>query len=248
MKTMDTLHGHRHSPPGQHEHEYEPAYGLPEALPADEKVLWQGSPDWKSLAISRFHVRKLVVYFAAMLAVRVWSQMSDGLGLFDAIQGSMLMLALAALAIGLLSGMAWFTARTTVYTMTNKRMVMRIGIVLTMTLNLPFKRVEAADLKLHGGGDGDISLKLLKPDRIAYLHLWPHSRAWRLARPEPTLLCVPKAQAVAERLLQAWQSVQVDATQTRHAAAKPSERPVAAQPGPSGVGMSGELAQQLATR
>ena len=28
-----------------HEHELEPQYGLPERLPATEKILWQGSPD-----------------------------------------------------------------------------------------------------------------------------------------------------------------------------------------------------------
>jgi hypothetical protein len=99
-------------------------------------------------------------------------------------------LLLAAIAVGLVSLIAWFTARTTVYTLTDKRVVMRIGIVLTMSLNLPLRRVEAADLKTTGR-QGDISLRLLKPDHIAYLHLWPHARAWRLARPEPTLLCLP---------------------------------------------------------
>ena len=37
------------------EHELEPQYGLPERLPATEKILWQGSPDASVLARSAFH-------------------------------------------------------------------------------------------------------------------------------------------------------------------------------------------------
>ena len=44
-----------------HEHELEPQYGLPERLPATEKILWQGSPDARALARSAFHIRKLAL-------------------------------------------------------------------------------------------------------------------------------------------------------------------------------------------
>ena len=202
-----TSHGHRHSAPGQHEHEHEPQYGLPEALPADEQLLWQGSPVWTTLAVRRFHVRKLVIYFALLLAARMASLLSDGQALWPAVKDSLPLLALSAIAVGLVTLIAWFTASTTVYTLTNRRVVMRIGIVLTITLNLPLRRLEAADLRAHTGTTGDVSLRLLKPDHIAYLHLWPHARAWRLARPEPTLLCVADAAAVARQLTNAWQSL-----------------------------------------
>ena len=35
--------------------------------------------------------------------------------------------------------LAWLTSRNTVYTITNKRVVMRIGIVLSVTFNLPLR-------------------------------------------------------------------------------------------------------------
>ena len=38
------------SAPLAEEHEFEAARGLPELLPAGERVLWQGSPDWRGLA------------------------------------------------------------------------------------------------------------------------------------------------------------------------------------------------------
>ncbi len=253
MNASRTAHAHRHTPPGQHEHEYEPQLGLPEPLPAGEKLLWQGSPCWKTLAVRRFHVRKLMVYFGVLLAARVASLGADGLPLSAALAGSTFLLVLAAIAVGLVALIAWFTARTTVYTLTDRRVVMRIGIVLTITLNLPYKRLEAADLNLHSGAVGDIALRLLRPDHIAYLHLWPHARPWRLARPEPSLLCIADAQAVASQLTTAWQAL--NAAVQRQAGAAP---PQAATPAAGSAhtaaaqaavdGRRGELSPTLATR
>ncbi len=47
-------------------------------------------------------------------------------------------------------------------------------------------------------------MQLAEGDSIAYLHLWPHARPWRAARPEPMLRCVPQAAQVAQLLSQAW--------------------------------------------
>ena len=33
-----------------HEYEFEPQFGLPERLPSDEFIVWQGSPDIGALA------------------------------------------------------------------------------------------------------------------------------------------------------------------------------------------------------
>ena len=48
-----------------HEYEFEPQFGLPERLPSDEIIVWQGSPDVAALAYSAFHFKKLALYFAA---------------------------------------------------------------------------------------------------------------------------------------------------------------------------------------
>lgn len=201
--------GHRHSAPGQHEHDHEPQWGLPEPLPAGERILWQGAPQWVPLAIQRFHLRKLVLYFALLLGLRAASMLSDGVPLGTALWALVPLVALSALGLGLVALIAWFTARTTAYTLTDRRVVMRIGIVLTITLNLPLKRIEAADLRPRGQGTGDIALRLLPGDHLAYLHLWPHARPWRLRRTEPMLLSLRDAQTVSETLVQAWSRVQV---------------------------------------
>ena len=194
-----------HRQPRQdHEHEFEAAPGLPEPLPPGEHLLWQGSPDWWMLARHAFHLRKLAAYFGAMLVLRVVFLLHDGAALSEALRSTLGLLALAALGLALVAMMAWLSAKSTVYTLTEKRVVMRIGIVLTLTFNIPFKRIAAAGLHLDGSGSGDLPLTLLGPDRIAYLHLWPHARPWRLGKPEPMLRSVPQAALVARVLSRAW--------------------------------------------
>lgn len=189
---------------GGHEHEFEPVRGLPEELPAGEQLLWQGSPDWKPLARRAFHLRKLVLYFAALVVLRL-VVMAGGTATAGAMLISALwMVLLGATAIGLLAVVAWLSARSAVYTITSQRVVMRVGIVLTLSFNIPFKRIAAAGLHLEADGSGDIPLTLSGEDRIAWLHLWPHARPWRLARPEPMLRSVPQAAEVAQVLATAW--------------------------------------------
>ncbi len=186
------------------EHEHEAAPGLPEALPPGERLLWQGAPDWRVLAVEALHVRKVALYFAVLLAWRVADAASSGAGVGSALLSTALVLPLALLGLALLAGFAWLVARTTVYTLTDKRVVMRVGVVLSVTFNLPFRTIEAAALRERRDGHGDITLSLSGPDRIAYLHLWPHARAWQLRRPQPQLRCVPEVAQAAELLQQAW--------------------------------------------
>lgn len=188
----------------EHEHEFEPEYGLPEPLPAGEHVLWQGAPDWRTLARHVFHVRTLVVYFAVILVIRATVVAMNGGTGAEVIRAVALLSPLAALAVGIAAGMALLCARTTVYTITDKRVAMRIGIVLNLTFNLPLSRIAMADLREIARGTGDIPLALSGSDRIAYAHLWPHARPWRLARPEPMLRCIPDVARVAAILKQAW--------------------------------------------
>lgn len=201
-----------------HEHEFEAAPGLPEPLPPGERLLWQGRPGVWMLAVHAFHVRKVAVYFALMLGLQALLLAGEPEGLTARPLITSLVMASAGLA--LLFGTAWWSASTALYTVTDRRIVMRIGIVLTLTFNLPLRLVSAADVKVWSGGHGDISLSMAGWDRIGYLHLWPHARAWELRRPQPTLRCVPDAAAVAGLIHEAWRKVhpQADTVQTAQSA------------------------------
>jgi hypothetical protein len=99
--------------------------------------------------------------------------------------------------------MAWLNSRTTVYTITNRRVVMRFGAAIPKAINIPFAIVESASIKPLSGDGGDIALQLKAPNKIAFLHLWPHARPWRMASPEPTLRALSQARSVAGILSEA---------------------------------------------
>jgi hypothetical protein len=185
------------------EHEFEAALGLPEPLPRGERILWQGAPDWRVLAREALHTRTLSIYFAVLLALRATTVLSGGGSALDAAEAVLWLLPLAVAAIAVLSLMAWLIARTSVYTITDKRVVMRIGVVLSITFNLPHAQIESAGLRENRDTSGDITLLLADTDRIAYVHLWPHARPWQVKRTQPMLRALPQARTVAALLAQA---------------------------------------------
>lgn len=212
------------------EHDYEPIPGLPEKLPAGEVILWQGAPVRRAFAIRCMHLPLLAGYFGLMVLARagtvLWEGASAGVTARDAlwfILPSLGVLGLAAL-------LSWAVARTTVYTITNRRLVFRIGIALSMTVNLPFSIVQAAAARLNPDGSGDISVTLSGTDRISYLFFWPHVRPWRITRPQPTLRAVADAAAVAQLLSRALAAASAVPVRTNVAAAEPEAPRGAIQP------------------
>lgn len=178
--------------------DFEPIRGLPEALPAGEKILWQGAPAWRVLAKDALHVRKILLYFGILLLWRLVLARADGDSLSQALVSAVPLLSVATAGLVVLAVLAWLLARTTVYTITNRRLVMRFGIALPMTVNVPFRVVESVGSTVDVKGYGGIALKLLGEDRIAYLNLWPHARRWQFARPQPMMRAIPDVAAVSE--------------------------------------------------
>jgi hypothetical protein len=187
-----------------HEHEFEPQFGLPERLPSDEHILWQGSPDLGALASSAFHIKKLVIYFIFLIGACAWPALEAGAGVMAVLQAIKWIAPLTLLGLGAVWILAYLTTRTTVYTLTNKRVVMRLGIVLTVTFNFPLKQIASSDVRILDGSFGDVTLSLQGTDQIAWIHLWPSVRSWRISKPEPTLRAIPDAQAFAIQFRDAW--------------------------------------------
>ena len=188
------------------EHEFEAALGLPEPLPAGEKILWQGAPRWTAMAKHVFHMQWLAVYFAMIVGLQIFTVAGNEGGLAASWSSVALAIFLALIGLLLVGLLAYWSATTTMYTLTNRRIVMRVGIVLTVTFNLPYTTLRSADLKLYKDGTGDIPMQIATKDKIAFFHLWPHVRPWRLAKPEPMLRCIPDAKQVAALLTESWKS------------------------------------------
>jgi hypothetical protein len=176
---------------------------LASRLPAGERVLWHGRPNWKTLALRAFHLRKLAIYFALLLVWYGATVFSSHDTIADAAVSTLRMTGVALVPLALVCLYAWMTSRATIYMITDRRVVMRVGIALPLTINLPFRRIETAGLKIWTGGDGDIPVSLAQAERMTYLVLWPHARPWRMKRPEPMLRCIEDAGQVARILARA---------------------------------------------
>jgi hypothetical protein len=232
----DAMSGHRHTPPGTHEHEFEAAPGLPAPLPKGEKLLWQGTPEFWPIAVRAYHVRKVAIYFAILFAWRAIAVYADTASIVKALVALAWLSPLALFALGTLLALAWMTVRTTMYTITTRRVVMRIGIVLTITFNLPLRKIVAAGLLQRADGNGDIPLLLGATDKIAWVHLWPHCRPWKLAKPEPMLRGLANVREVAQLLAKAWVAAnELPATALSPVLTAPAAPTATREPSPQGL-------------
>ncbi len=170
------------------EYEIEPVRGLPGDLPADESIVWQGAPDWRSLMVSVFHARLVAAWFAGIAALAL---VAGGTGW----RGAALTMLVSLLGLALLAGLAWAQARTTVYTLTQKRLVLRFGVALPKCVNLPLQLIESADLRPAGKDWVEIALRIHGRFPLAWMQMWPHVRPWRAANPQPMLRGVPASLA-----------------------------------------------------
>ncbi|SLN32259.1 photosynthetic complex putative assembly protein PuhB [Roseisalinus antarcticus] len=183
---------------------FEPIRGLPAALPADEHILWQGAPNAWRLAREAYALDWIFAYFAVIIVWRVGAS-STLVPFPEALTHAIPFLMIAAIATGIIYGLAYIQARSTVYTLTNKRVTLRIGAALEMTLNVPYVKIGNATCVIRKNGVGTVAFETIGDDRISYLMTWPHVRPWYF-RTQPALRCIPDAAKVAEIFAEAAQA------------------------------------------
>ncbi|RYX95659.1 MAG: PH domain-containing protein [Bradyrhizobiaceae bacterium] len=176
---------------------------LPAPLPDGERVIWQGRPTVKGLALRAFHVREVPLYFGAFLVWRLWSNWSVGAPLADIVWTITATVVPAVISVAVLTGLAWLFARACCYTITSKRVLLQFGVALPMTMNIPLSKITGAAVKIYRDGTGDIPLALADKERVSHLLLWPHVRPWKLIVSQPMLRSVPDAAAVAAKMQEA---------------------------------------------
>ena len=135
---------------------FEPIRGLPERPPEGEVILWQGQPNWLRLTVD--HQFWWVLAYFIFLFVWRFISVSDLMPIDQALLVSFPFLALALIVALLLLLIGFIQAKATVYTITNKRIVMRIGAALTLTLNLPFTEIENAAIASSSKNFGSIAI------------------------------------------------------------------------------------------
>ena len=179
------------------EHDGEPVPGLPERLPEAESLLWQGAPDFRVFVRRVFRVPLLALYLLAMVTVQAVWMLRQGAGPWELAAATLTFGSVAAAALGVMVLMAWLIARSTLYTVTTRRLVMRIGVALPMTINIPFSKIDGATLKTWRDGSGEVFVRLAPKERVSYAVLWPHVRTLSLFHAQPSLRGLPNASRVA---------------------------------------------------
>ncbi len=179
-------------------------YGLPEKLPVDEKIIWQGSPEYVPL-LNRVFLFKHIAIYLLLLVIFSFILGQNDYGSTKALGILIENTLISLICLGLFMLLGQLSCSTTVYTVTNKRIVMKIGIVLDLSLNIPFNKIESADLKISSDGTGDISFALDPSVKIAYPHLWPHCRAFHFSNPKPTIKCISNPENISLIIKKYWE-------------------------------------------
>lgn len=178
--------------------------GIDEPLPEGEHLLWEGRPDARALTRHVFRVRLWLAYFGVLAALAFF--LTPGTGVARAVW----LLVLGGVLVGGIALYARTTASTTVYAITDQRVVMGIGVALPAVFNLPFARIGDAAVREYSDGSGDIAFELRGSDRMGYTYLWPHARPWRIRDPEPMLRGLPEVEKVAAIVREALMADGVD--------------------------------------
>ena len=178
------------------------ALGFSEKLPQGEQLLWQGQPEKRALAARAMYLKYIAFYLVALIAARTGYLILDGEPVATW-SGMLVWQVLAsAFVMLLIVGLAAVYSRTTRYSLTNERLIIKTGAAITIHINLPLQQIIAADLREYSDDTGDITLQVSRAEKLYWLLLWPNVRSWWIRPLRPVLRGLKDAQAVAHLLVE----------------------------------------------
>ncbi len=176
-----------------------------------ERILWDARPGWLAVARSVFFIRPVALYFAMLLFANAVAGAVHGAPAARLVRSDASLALIAGATCGILLLLSWLTARTTSYSLTTRRLVLRYGIAFPATLSLPLRVIGSVAAGMYGRSYGDIRLTLRPGEQIGFLKLWPFVNPWHLSRAEPVLRAVPAAGMAATLLSRTLEAAQCEA-------------------------------------
>ncbi len=199
-----------------------------------ETILWEGQPDWRGLARSVFHIGFVALYFALLIAANAAAGWVRGFPPGKLAAALVPLAGLAVGSVGILSLFCWMMARTTVYAITTRRVILRYGVAFPATLSLPLRVIWSVSVRVNKAGCGDILLVLRKGEHAGFFRLWPLVHLQRSIRAQPVLRAVPGAGLAACLLSRTLQAAQAEALRVVNKEAHAAQ--LANTPGSAGSG------------
>ncbi len=181
----------------------ERAAGLTQPLPAGEQLLWQAKPDRASFTATVFRLRLICVWLGFAAVIVFGLALRAGRPAGQAIAEVTLLIPFALAGWSLLSLIGRASAGATTYTLTDRRLILHIGVAYEMTISVPLSAVTNAALRRTHRGCGDIALSVRDSGGAGYVALWPHVRAGHFMNPQPMLRSVPDVDEVCQTIADA---------------------------------------------
>ena len=176
-------------------------------LAPGETVIWAGRPSWRRVARDALHLRGVAIYFGLLFVLDGYQAFMKAIPIEQAVHDSVPLAAITCFALGILATVAYLVSRSR-YTITNHRVILRYGIAMPATLSIPLSQIASTAAATNDDGTADIALELKTGNRMPYLKLWPHARAWHVTQPQPMLRSLAQGELVAATLAKALQTAE----------------------------------------
>ena len=203
--------------------------GLDQPLPAGERILWQSAPSVRHLGSVVFRFRLVAVYLLLLVGVATVLIRDGGWPVGQAFALGLLAVPIGLIGLGVLWVLGALMARTSCYTLTNRRIILHIGVAFDRTISIPLSAVMDASIRPRGKhGLGDIAFSVKDVGGLNYMNLWPHARSFHFMPPQPALRALADAPAACEAIGEALMAFNTAPRQPAGEAAPQVARPAPA--------------------
>jgi len=175
---------------------FEAPKNILDAIPNGESILWKGRPSLWGFSWNLFGLKWITLYLSMLSIVSVARFFASDF--YTAFYVDFLPFFLSGIfASIILIGLAATQTYSTVYIITENRVIIKTGAALSFLISMPFKKIKEVNLQKRGASIGTISFELLSEKRVPYISCWPSVRPWKFKRTQPAFSCIGSVDKVA---------------------------------------------------
>ena len=175
---------------------FEALKNILDAIPNGESILWKGRPSLWGFSWNLFGLEWITLYLSMLSIVSVARFFASDF--YTAFYVDFLPFFLSGIfASIILIGLAATQTYSTVYIITENRVIIKTGAALSFLISMPFKKIKEVNLQKRGASIGTISFELLSEKRVPYISCWPSVRPWKFKRTQPAFSCIGSVDEVA---------------------------------------------------
>ena len=175
---------------------FEAPKNILDAIPDGESILWKGRPSLWGFSWNLFGLKWITFYLSILSIVSIARFFASDF--HTAFYIDFLPFFLSGIfASIILFGLATIQAYSTVYIITENRVIIKTGAALSFLISMPFKKIKEVNLQKRGASIGTISFELFSKKRVPYISCWPSVRPWKFKKTQPAFSCVGSVDEVA---------------------------------------------------